>query len=68
MESSGPSAKNSEVPEHRWHVFLGNIVGVLTLLIPMGVIGYFSYVSNLNFNNLIPENNPNPAMDSNRFR
>ena len=47
MESSGPSGKTSEPSKHnRWSEILGTTIAVLTLTIPLFVIGYYSASSN----------------------
>ncbi|MBE9168904.1 hypothetical protein IQ238_15760 [Pleurocapsales cyanobacterium LEGE 06147] len=42
MESSSQSGNNSDSPYHRWSGILGTIVAVLTLTVPLLMIGYYS--------------------------
>jgi hypothetical protein len=45
MESSSQSGNNSDSPYHRWSEILGTIIAVLTLTVPLLMIGYYSPVS-----------------------
>ncbi len=42
MESSSPSGKNAETPGHRWSNFIGTIIAILTLTIPLLAIAQYS--------------------------
>ncbi|NJN74508.1 MAG: hypothetical protein HC799_17795 [Limnothrix sp. RL_2_0] len=42
MESSGSSGKPAE-PSSRWSDLLGTVIALLTLTIPLLIIGYYSY-------------------------
>ncbi|MDJ0599206.1 MAG: hypothetical protein QNJ37_10250 [Crocosphaera sp.] len=42
MESSSPSGKVSEPPAHRWTHVMGIAIAVLTLILPIFVIAYYS--------------------------
>lgn len=47
MESSGPSGKPAE-PSPRWSDLLGTVIALLTLTIPLLIIGYYSYSPGVN--------------------
>ncbi len=42
MESSSPSGKVSEPPAHRWTHIMGIVIAMLTLIMPILVIAYYS--------------------------
>ncbi|MDJ0845842.1 hypothetical protein [Crocosphaera sp.] len=42
MESSSPSGKVSEPPAHRWTHIMGIAIAMLTLIVPILVIAYYS--------------------------
>lgn len=42
MESSSPSGKVSEPPNHRWTYFVGTLMAILTLTLPLVAIAYYS--------------------------
>jgi putative Ca2+/H+ antiporter (TMEM165/GDT1 family) len=43
MESSNPSANSSDPhPHNRWAEFMGAVIALLTLTLPVFVIGYYS--------------------------
>ncbi len=42
MESSSPSGKVTEPPAHRWTHFMGIAIAILTLIVPVFVIAYYS--------------------------
>ncbi|MDJ0510085.1 MAG: hypothetical protein QNJ64_12655 [Crocosphaera sp.] len=42
MESSSPSGKVSEPPAHRWTNLMGIAIAMITLILPMFVIAYYS--------------------------
>ncbi|MGB7445041.1 MAG: hypothetical protein WA919_28560 [Coleofasciculaceae cyanobacterium] len=47
MESSGSSANSSDSHNHRWAEFIGTIIALLTLTLPLCVIAYYSSSSSL---------------------
>ncbi|MBW4576938.1 MAG: hypothetical protein KME08_16820 [Aphanothece sp. CMT-3BRIN-NPC111] len=47
MESSGPSAKSSDQPAHRWAEVFGTVIAILTLTLPLFAIANFSSSSSL---------------------
>ncbi|GAB4225974.1 MAG: hypothetical protein Kow0049_04490 [Stanieria sp.] len=42
MESSERSPNNLESPHHRWAGVLGTVVAIMTLILPLLVIAYYS--------------------------
>ncbi|MCH2243884.1 MULTISPECIES: hypothetical protein [Crocosphaera] len=42
MESSSPSGKVPEPPAHRWTNVMGIAIAMLTLIVPILVIAYYS--------------------------
>ncbi len=42
MESSSPSGKVSEPPAHRWTHVMGIAIAILTLMVPILIIAYYS--------------------------
>lgn len=42
MESSGPSANSSDNPSSRWAEFMGAVIALLTLTLPLFVIAHYS--------------------------
>jgi hypothetical protein len=42
MQSGESSVSASEQPPHRWENFVGTAIALLTLLLPLWVIGYYS--------------------------
>ncbi|MEL4895826.1 hypothetical protein [Crocosphaera sp. Alani8] len=42
MESSSPSGKATEPPAHRWTHVMGIAIAILTLIVPVLVIAYYS--------------------------
>jgi hypothetical protein len=52
MESSGPSGKPAE-PSSRWSDLLGTAIALLTLTIPLLIIGY--YAQRPGMNDLAPD-------------
>ncbi|MBR8829406.1 MAG: hypothetical protein DSM107014_16160 [Gomphosphaeria aponina SAG 52.96 = DSM 107014] len=47
MESSGPSNKTSELPHHPWAEVLGTAIAIMTLIIPILAIAYYSSNNNV---------------------
>lgn len=47
MESSGPRGKTSEPPTHKWSDIIGTTIAVITLTLPLLVIGYYPADGNL---------------------
>lgn len=47
MESSGPRGNTSEPPTHKWSEIIGTTIAVITLTLPLLVIGYYPANSNL---------------------
>ncbi|BAU63622.1 unknown protein [Stanieria sp. NIES-3757] len=45
MDSSERSPNTSESPDHRWAGILGTVVAIMTLILPLLVIAYYSPVS-----------------------
>jgi hypothetical protein len=42
MESSGPSANSSDPHNHRWAEFVGAVIALLTIALPLFVIAQYS--------------------------
>ena len=42
MESSSPSGSVTEPPGHRWTHFVGIAIAMVTLIVPILVIAYYS--------------------------
>lgn len=42
MESSTPSGKAAEPPAHRWAYIVGTTIALLTLILPVVSIAYYS--------------------------
>lgn len=42
MESTGPSGDSNKALNYRWAAIMGTAVAVLTLILPLWVIAYYS--------------------------
>ena len=47
MESSGPRGDTSEPPTHKWSEIIGTTIALITLTLPLLVIGYYPANGNL---------------------
>lgn len=47
MESSGPRSNTSEPPTPKWSEIIGTTIAVITLTLPLLVIGYYPADGNL---------------------
>ena len=42
MESIGPSGNTTKAFKHRWAAVMGTVIALLTLILPLWVIAYYS--------------------------